>query len=283
MIAKSVTQRLHNLFCAHRKSILVTYGLTFLENLFELSYPLVIGIVINGLLNGNYSSLTILTGTWFTHTITGVSRHIYDTQTFTQIYANLVTAVVLEQDSQGVPTSEIVARSALSREFVDFFERDIPRIITALFGFVGALVMLTMYDLLIALYCLLLLIPLLIVNHRYAYQSLGLNQKLNDQIENEVNVLAERQPEKVQAHYQQLSKWRIRLSNAEAINWGLMEFFIVVLFVTCLVRTILLPTIQAGDIYAIVSYVWNYRQSLDEVPRLVQQLTRLQDIGERMH
>lgn len=282
MSAKFALQRLNGLFHAHRQSILVTYGLTILENLFELCYPLVIGLAIDGLLNGSYSSLMILIGTWLAHMITGVGRHVYDTRTFTQIYAKLAAAVVLEQDRQGMPTSLIVARSALSREFVDFFERDIPQIITALFGFVGALVMLTLYDWPIALYCLLLLMPLWVVNQRYAHQSFNLNQKLNDQLENEVNVLAARQPESVQAHYQQLSEWRIRLSNAEAINWGMMEFFVVALFVAALIRTISLPAIQAGDIYAIVSYVWNYRQSLDRVPGLVQQLSRLQDIGARM-
>jgi hypothetical protein len=32
----------------------------------------------------------------------------------------------------------------------------------------------------------------------------------------------------------------------------------------------------------LTSYVWNYRQGLDVVPMLVQQLSRLQDIAERM-
>jgi hypothetical protein len=54
------------------------------------------------------------------------------------------------------------------------------------------------------------------------------------------------------------------------------------LFMVILIRTVSLSRIQPGDIYAIISYAWNYRQSLDIIPTLVQQLSRLQDIGDRM-
>lgn len=61
-----------------------------------------------------------------------------------------------------------------------------------------------------------------------------------------------------------------------------MEILIILLFMVILIRTISLSRIQPGDIYAIISYAWNYRQSLDIIPTLVQQLSRLQDIGDRM-
>jgi ABC-type bacteriocin/lantibiotic exporter with double-glycine peptidase domain len=211
-----------------------------------------------------------------------VFRHVYDTRTFTQIYSKLAVSVVFAQVKQGIPTSQIVARSALSREFIDFFERDIPEIIAALFGFFGALVMLFFYDIQLALYCLLLLLPLIGLNYFYLRKSQRFNQKLNDQLEYEVEVLGECQPEAVASHYQQLAKWRIYLSNAEAVNGGLMELCIVALFIAALIRTISIPDIQAGDIYAIISYVWSYRQSFDKIPAILQQLSRLQDIGGRI-
>lgn len=74
----------------------------------------------------------------------------------------------------------------------------------------------------------------------------------------------------------------MRLSNAEAANWGLMELFVIGLSMVVLIRTVTLPGIQPGDIYALIAYFWNYVSSLDDVPRLVQQFSRLQDIGDRM-
>lgn len=141
-MVNNTSPTLKKLFQAHRYQISVTYLLTLLENLFQLLYPWAIGIAINGLLLNKYLTLTPLFVIWFAHIITGIIRQVYDTRIFTTIYSNLVTSVILEQDKRGVATSKIVARSDLSRELVDFYERDFPNIITTLFGFFGALVML---------------------------------------------------------------------------------------------------------------------------------------------
>jgi ABC-type multidrug transport system fused ATPase/permease subunit len=282
MLTSSVSQVLKNLFQSNARSISFTYGLTVLENIFELLYPLAIGYAIDQLLQGNYRSILPFLCTWFAHAITAISRHVYDTRTFTRIYSNLATAMVMEQAQEGISIAQITARSALSREFVDFFEHNIPQIIAGLFGFVGALVMLFIYDVQVGLYCLGLLIPLVIINRGYARTSQKLNQNLNNQLEQEVTVLTQSQLEVVRSHYSLLAKWRVRLSNAEALNYGVMELFTIVLAATVLVRTTWITGIQAGEIYAIISYLWNFLKSLEDIPALVQQFSRLQDIGQRI-
>ena len=47
-------------------------------------------------------------------------------------------------------------------------------------------------------------------------------------------------------------------------------------------RAIALPNIAAGDIYTIVTYAMNFTLSMDDVPFLVQQLSRLKDISYRV-
>ncbi|MGQ0639867.1 MAG: ABC transporter six-transmembrane domain-containing protein [Gemmatimonadaceae bacterium] len=274
---------LGRIFSTYRWRILLTYGLTLLENVFELLYPFATGVAINGLLSGNYSSLLLLLSVWSAHLISGTFRKVYDTYIFTGIYSDVATAVVLEQGSRGVPTTQIVARSALSREFVDFFERDLPLISTTLIGFAGALVMLFSYDVRIGFYCLAALAPLLVLNGLYARRSQELNKSLNDQLEREVDVLTARRPEVVRTHYTLLANWRMRLSNAEAANWGVMELFVIGLAAAVLIRAVALPGAQAGDIYAVIAYLWSYIGSLDNVPFTVQQLSRLRDLGYRMH
>jgi ABC-type multidrug transport system fused ATPase/permease subunit len=273
---------LKGIFFKHWRSLTLTYSLTFLENLFELLYPFAIGVAINGLLEGTTSSVLLLILTWLAHLGVGTFRHLYDTRTFTRIYSDLATSVVLGQRKQGVSDSQIVARSALSREFVTFFERDVPLVFNSVFGFFGALIMLFIYDWQISVYCLVLLIPLLVLNQIFARKSLRLNEELNNQLEREVEVLTAQNEDSVRSHYQLLGKWRIKLSNAEAGNWSVMELFVIGLALAVLFRTVSLPNIQTGDIYAIISYLWNYIGSLDNVPSLVQQLSRLRDIGKRM-
>jgi ABC-type multidrug transport system fused ATPase/permease subunit len=276
------TLLLQTIFGKYRGRITVTYIVTLAENMFELSYPSLTGLAVNGLLKHDFTGLWALLGVWLAHTATGVFRQSYDTRVFAAIYTNLATRTVSEQETKGFSTSQIVARSSLSREFVNFFERDIPATVNSLFGLLGALVLLFFYDAWSAGFCLMLLVPLAILNRRYSNRTLTLNKRLNNQLEREVTMLTRRRPSRVFGHYRLLAKWRISLSDAEAMNWGIMELFSIILSAAVIIRIASLPHIEPGTIYAMLAYLWNFIASLNHVPALVQQLSRLQDIARRM-
>lgn len=107
MTAQASLTSLQNLFRVHGGRISLTYGLTLLENVFELLYPFVTGIPINGLVKGNYISLLPLALTWIVRTLSESSRQMYDPRTFSGIYSKLASHVVSEQTRLGVPTSQI--------------------------------------------------------------------------------------------------------------------------------------------------------------------------------
>jgi ABC-type multidrug transport system fused ATPase/permease subunit len=276
------TPLLQTIFGKYRGRILVTYLVTLAENLFELFYPSLTGLAVNGLLKHDFTGLWLLLGVWFAHTATGVFRQSYDTRVFSSIYSDLATRTVSDQETKGVSTSQIVARSSLSREFVNFFERDVPATVNSVFGLLGALVLLFFYDAWSAGFCLMLLVPLAILNRGYSRRTLTLNRRLNNQLEREVTVLTRRMPSRVLGHYRLLAKWRICLSDAEATNWGLMELFSIVLSAAVIIRVASLPHVEPGTIYAMLAYLWNFLASLNHVPALVQQLSRLKDIAGRM-
>jgi ABC-type multidrug transport system fused ATPase/permease subunit len=95
-------------------------------------------------------------------------------------------------------------------------------------------------------------------------------------------VLTRRMPSRVFGHYRLLAKWRISLADAEAMNWGIMELFSIGLSAAVIIRIASLPHIEPGTIYAMLAYLWNFIASLNHVPELVQQLSRLKDIAQRM-
>ena len=41
-------------------------------------------------------------------------------------------------------------------------------------------------------------------------------------------------------------------------------------------------TVQAGHIYAVITYLWGFAMSLDNIPRLVEKFSELKDIGKRI-
>jgi ABC-type multidrug transport system fused ATPase/permease subunit len=274
---------LQTIFGKYRTPILLTYSVTLLENVFQLFYPSLTGLAVNGLLRYDFIGLALLLSVWFVHTITGVFRQRYDTRVFSSIFTELATRTVADQETMGFSTSQIVARSSLSREFVTFFERDIPATVNSMFGLLGALVLLLFYDAWSAAFCLMLLIPLAILNRSYSKRTLTLNRGLNDQLEREVTVLTRRKPARVLGHYRLLARWRTRLSDAEAMNWGVMELFSIVLSAAVIIRVASLRHLEPGTIYAMLAYLWNFIASLDHIPTLVQQLSRLKDIAQRMN
>jgi ABC-type multidrug transport system fused ATPase/permease subunit len=176
----------------------------------------------------------------------------------------------------------VAARSALSREFVSFFERDVPLALQAVYSLTGALLLLLWYDVPLVFACLALLLPAWLLNQRYGRKTLWLSGRLHDQLEREVEVIERGRSAEVRNHYDLLAGFRVRLSDAEAINFSLMELFVLALMAAALLRSCMQPGATAGDIFAVFRYVLMFVTGLDAVPMLVQQVSRLRDIGRRM-
>ncbi|MGW6455342.1 ABC transporter six-transmembrane domain-containing protein [Streptomyces sp. NPDC055078] len=277
--ASSVLRRVYR---KYRSKVWLTYSLVVLEEAFNLLYPFAIGIAIDGLLDDNPARIIPFVAIWAVHAVVGLLRQCYDTRVFTSMYASLAADVVLEQRREGLSDSVIVARSTLSREFVEFAETHIPSIISGLLAIVGSLVMLFTYSVESAFYCVLLIVPIVAVNWWYAGRAYALSRELNDQQEREVDVLTSGSEQSIRRHYGLLRKWEIKLSDAEAKNWGTLEVFVIVLCVLVFFQATSSPEAQAGTIFAVISYVRTYTESLDTLPDIIQDLARLIDIRRRI-
>ncbi len=271
-----------SLFTSNRWPILATYALFNIENLLRLAQPFVLGLAINGLLKSNYFGLWLFVAQHLAHLAISSFRQMYDTRTFTGIYTRLATQLVVDQRARGIDVSRVSARSVLSREYVEFFERYMPMLIRALYSIVGALVMLAIYDWMLVSVCLALLGPAIIINRFYARQTLRLSRHLHDELEREVDVITPGDADEVHNHYSSVAAWRIKHSDCEAVNFGIMELFVLGVLVLSLLQVCTAPTTQAGDIFAVFRYVLMLIMGLDSVPKLVHQVSRLRDIGTRV-
>ncbi len=279
---QSQSRSIWHLFGRYRFRISLTYALFNVENLLRLAQPLVLGWAINDLLNSSYTGLVWFVGQHIAHLLVGTFRQMYDTRTFTTIYSDVATQLVVDQRSQQVDLSRVAARSALSREYVEFFERSVPMMIRAGYSVVGALLMLSIYDWMLIPICLALLLPATVINRWYAKRTLRLSKKLHDELENEVEVIGPGQSKEVRNHYDSVARYRIKLSDSEAFNFGLMELFVLSALVVALIRVCGPSASNVGNIFAVFRYLMMVLMGLDAVPRLVQQVSRLRDINQRM-
>lgn len=264
----------------HARKLALTFTLVAAENMLFLLYPLIGGFAVNAVLNGQtlyallYAVMVLVIWT------VGAARRAVDTRVFVRIYAQIAVPAILNQKIRG-NTSSATAHAALSRQFVDFFEEHLPMLITSTFTLVGSVVMLMFIEFWSGAIALAVLLAFLLVLPRYTRINDRLYFKLNNRLENEVNVIERSQSDELLKHYGLLAKIRIAISNREALGYLGIGVAMALLFGGTLAM-LSMKSVQGGHIYAVMTYLWGFAMSLDDMPRLLEKFSELKDIGKRV-
>jgi len=279
---QSATSTLKAIARAYPGKLFFTLSLVALENALLLAYPLFAGFAVDSIIRGDARSALFYAVIVLAFWAVGAARRAVDTRTFTRIYADLAVPVILNQRLQNQSTSTAAARVVLAREFVDFFEKHVPTMVTALVSIVGAVAMLLAIEPWIGVASLAGLLLCMALLPRFARRNQGLHQRLNDRLEKEIGLVAKVGTVTLKRHYRVLSRLRIHLSNREAAAFLFVGSVAAVLFVIAISQLALAPAVKAGHVYAVMTYLWTFVSSLDEAPSMVDQLARLRDIGKRV-
>ena len=267
----------------HRGRLCTAYGLTASGMIAALLYPLATGFAINGVLAGKYEAVLWLVGCHAAQLMLTVASKRYDTRVFTRVYGALAASVVARSRVDGLEPARVAARVALSREYTVFLEEDVPRVLYAFIALTVSLSALAFLEPLLALACLALGVPLLLVGGWLGRRSGVLNKGLNNRLEDEVKLLSNGNENRVRRHFEALAGWRIKLSDAESTAFGLMELLVILLFVAALWQVGTdQEKPQAGDVFAMFSYLWRFVESLDQAPILIQKSAKLRDLDRRL-
>ena len=266
----------------HKYKLLLTYSLFAIEMLGLLLRPYFLGEAVNGLLKNSYQGLIFLVVAHLLWVVTGTIRHMYDSRTYSDIYTSLVVRLMSRNKNKQL--SKLSAHSNLSREFIDFLEFDLNYIIEAAYNIIGSLILLCLYDAQVVMLCLLMLIPVTVTSYIYGKRMRMLNKHRNDELEEQLNVLATKNPLRINQHYNNLRKWQIRISDQEAWNFGVMELLVIVIITAALIISSSMTgkTMQAGDLIGIYTYILKFVSGLDTVPYMIQRFASLKDILHRV-
>ena len=267
----------------HRIQLLLTYSLFSLEMLGSLLRPFFLGVAVNDLIKGSYHGLITLSIVHILWLITGTIRHMVDTRTYSAIYTSLVTQFLSRRYGKS-EVSKLSAHSTLAREFVDFLEFDLGYVIEALYSIVGSLVLLYFYDAAVVGICFTLLLPVMAISYFYGKKMKRLTRLKNDELEKQVNIISEGNREVIKRHYDKLRKWQVKISDKEALNFGVIEIMVmVVIAASLLISTKLFGTAMlAGNIIGMYTYILKFVSGMDTIPYTVQRLTSLNDITRRI-
>ena len=265
----------------HNKKLILTFAFVLAENGLFLAYPIFAGFAINAIMQGNTLNALIYALFVLIAWLVGAIRRRVDTQVFANIYAKLAVNVIMNEKQNAKDDSAIIARVALSREFVNFFETHFPMFFTSVISIIGSAFMLIFVEPKVAVACFVVMTFFLIFLPRYIKKNDDLYLRLNDRLEKEAKVIGVFNKSTLNRHYDVVSKFRIAISNREAMSYFIIGISASLLF---LVAIIVLSSQQtnAGRIYSVMTYIWNFVISLDDSPKLIEEFSNLKDIGKRI-
>lgn len=267
---------------ARRLAVAGTYTLTLLENVCTLAYPALTGRAVDDLVKREFTGLILLVAVWLVHLVLAFVRQRVDTRVFMGIYADVASHIVEVQQAQGHGTSKVSARVEMVRDIVGFFEKEVPAMFHNVVAVVGSLAMLFTYDVDAGFIAMAVLLPMFAINAWYWRRATRLNRTINNQIEREVDDIESGSPFRVMRHFRLMRRWRVRLSDAESWTWGVTELATIVALVLILVDFTQSPAFTAGAIYAVLAYIYDYLEGLNQVPTVVNSLARLRDVRARL-
>lgn len=276
----NVVQTLKHIAHTHRHKLMATFALVAAENLLFVLYPLVGSFAVNAVLAGDTTKALAYAFMVFVMWAMGAARRAVDTRAFVRIYASLAVPAILNQKQKGT-TSKAIAHANLARQFVDFFETHLPVLITAGFNIVGSVIMLIIIEFWVGIISLVILLIFISILPKYTKMNNRLYFKLNNHIENQGNVIGRGRMGELVRHYDLLSKIRIGISNREAMSFFVIGVSLAVLFGATL-AILANKTVQAGHVYAVITYLWAFAMSIDDMPRFVEKFSELKDIGTRV-
>lgn len=281
--ARSALETLKMLGRRHSRKLVLTFLLVIAENVTYLLYPLLAGFAINAILSGQVLHAVLYAGMVFTMWAIGAARRSVDTRTFARIYAELAVPVILTQRSENQSASTIAARVTLSREFVDFFEKHLPVLITSLASISGAAVMLLVIEFWTGIGCLLILLFFGFFLPGFTRKNEALFVRLNNRLEKEVGFVSTACAPSLAKHYGVLAGLRIKLSDREATGYLAIGTVVALLFASTIIYMTVTGPSDAGHIYSVMTYMWMFAMSLDDGPQLLEKYSQLRDIGRRVN
>jgi ABC-type multidrug transport system fused ATPase/permease subunit len=170
----------------------------------------------------------------------------------------------------------------MSRQIVEFFEVSIPEVLEQLISVGGAVVALMFYDPKLALVCLFLIVPAVVTNRWYTVRVRKLQRELNNQYENEYNVFGRKNATEIREYYREIGRLQVATSDNEAINYSILRFFLLIVFIGTLYVSVDLDEFTTGDLYGVVAYIWTFITATEYIPYFSQRWISLVDVLRRV-
>lgn len=261
--------------------IALTWSLVLLETVLFALLPLLIGWSIDGLLAGSWNAFILFTVTLVALLCVSITRRVFDTRGYGTMCVELGKALARRGEKRDV--SETTARVDMGRELVDFLEVTAPETLAAIVQVVVSFVVLLMFHSTLALSVGAAGIATILIYAVFSRVFFRINADLNARRERQVTALESSSLRRVSAHFLGLRRAEVRQSDVESIVYGLIFFVLLSMLAFNLWFAAVQTESSPGQIFAIVSYSYEFVQAAVALPAALQALTRLNEITARIN
>lgn len=272
------------------KGIFLALSLVVIEHVAWIVEPTLFGNVIDALIDVASENTTksytlpllLWIGVFAINSGVGTLRRSLDQRIFLNIFTEIAATVSRISKDQRLSVGKTAARAGLSREFITFLQYRVPEIIEQIIEIGGALIALGFFDYRLALACVTVIFPLIIINVVYNKRVTALQSSLHDSVEETYEVIATNDPEQVRSYFTRQARPQQKIANWGAFSFGMMRIFLLGVFLVVLYISIDLDNFSTGNIYSIVAYLWTFVTSSEYLPELLESWTSLKDISKRL-
>lgn len=257
----------------------LTLSLVMLEAAGWTLFPLVIGRAIDSVLTGSVRGLYEFAALGIGTMGIGIARRFLDSRAYARVFRRLGEELVIEDSVSGISTK--TARLRMLQELVEFFEHQVPGLITGVIGLGGTLLILSALNQPVFVGCLGVTAVSLVLYALTGKLTTRYNAGLNDEHERQVDAVESGETGRVAGHLRALMRWNIKLSDLEAVNFGVVWIFLMGLLVFS-IGSAAEQTLEYGTVFAVVMYVFQFTESVIVLPLYYQQWLRLREISGRL-
>ncbi|MEM7186076.1 MAG: ABC transporter six-transmembrane domain-containing protein [Bacteroidota bacterium] len=269
------------IFAGYRYRLILTLVLILFEAGMMLLFPLFIGKAIDGALKQQWIGVAYLGALGLLLLVVGMARRMFDSRFYARLYRR--SGSQLMERLARHDTSVKTARLGMIRELIEFLENALPELIANLLGLVGVSVILATLHFTIFYASAGLALIILSLYWFSRNKTLRYNRQANNELEQQVTVLSQKNDARTAVHLYRLMKWNIRLSDLEAINFSISWLFALAFLIFSIIVSVGEGPIQYGALMALVMYVFEYIGNVINLPLYYQNWLRLKEIISRLN
>jgi ABC-type multidrug transport system fused ATPase/permease subunit len=282
--------QLNKMFKKYRKNIILAFSFIIIEKVAWIIEPTVFGNVIDAMIEAVATPpkgsptipLLIWIGIFGINSGVGTYRRSRSENIFLAIYNDLVINIARKMKRGPKNTSRAAARAELSREVINYYQIWIPDLVEQGIDIGGAIIALTLFDWRLGAACATILVPMFFMSRLYNKRTSFFQKQIHDQQEDIFRIYSTNNIEKVQSYYAEMAKWKQKIADWGAMNFGILRVFLLGIFLVILYVAIDLDDFSTGDIYAIAAYVWTFVSSSEYLPEQLESIISVKDINQRL-